>query len=111
MPASNAALRDRLLESPFLPISQAAAVTGQVVGNACIFGGWSVRETAGAAAVVELYSGTGTSTPFLAGISLAANGAETDPAPDEGILCEGGIFLNVVSGTVRVSVWARTPYS
>ena len=105
---SNRGIADELEGSACTPIPSASpAVSASLTTRPCLFFGWSVRETAGAAATVELYDGSNATGRFVAAIALAANGAETDPGPDGGLLCESGLYLNVVSGSAKVSAWLK----
>jgi hypothetical protein len=65
-------------------------------------------ETAGAVALVSIQEGTGTDlTKEILAQSLAANQALTVWLPEHGVPCEGGIWVNRVSGTTRLVVHYR----
>lgn len=63
--------------------------------------GWSVRETAGAAAVVRLRNGGLVTSPIIAVISLAANGGETVSLAESGLRSDFGLYVQIVSGAVE----------
>lgn len=70
--------------------------------------GVSLVETAGSTAVVSFQESASTDlTKELLVVSLAANEAKTVWLPEHGLLCEGGIWVNRVSGTTRVNVYSR----
>jgi hypothetical protein len=83
------------------------ALTGSdqaINATAGIYVGFAIRETAGAVAVVRIYdnasAGSGT---LLDSIGLAANESAREFYPG-GIWCSGGIYVDVVSGSVEGSV-------
>jgi hypothetical protein len=69
------------------------------------FNGYSVRETAGAAAVVRIWNNTAASGTLLATIALAANGSASSSAAGRGVAATNGIFVEIVSGTVEGTVF------
>jgi len=70
--------------------------------------GISVVETVGGAAVVSIQEGATTdTTKEVCALSLAANQAQTLWLSESGVLCEGGIWVNRISGTTRVTVHYR----
>lgn len=72
--------------------------------------GWSLVEPVGtAAATVELYDGMDTGSQLLAVINLPAGGAAPSGMSHDGIEVREGMFLSVVTGSVRGVVWARLP--
>lgn len=71
---------------------------GQVVG-------YSIRETAGARAVVRIIDGAaGDSTRLLLTISLAAGESARDWFRPDGIPFNTGLYIEVVSGQIEGSV-------
>lgn len=69
--------------------------------------GWSLRETAGSAATVDLKDGV-TGGTVIAGVALAANGSDTKWFGPQGIRVpsSAGVFVDLGgSGTVVGSVW------
>jgi hypothetical protein len=87
--------------------TRSIALTGsdQAVSAArALYKGFTIRETAGAAAVVDIYddpnSADGT---LLECISLAADESVSVLYPD-GLEASTGIFVDIVSGTVQGSV-------
>jgi hypothetical protein len=82
------------------------ALTGsdqQAAAGVAGYAGFTVRETAGAAAIVRIYDGTTTSGVLLDQVTLAANGEARAHYPG-GIRCPGGIFVDIVSGAVAGSI-------
>ena len=86
------------------------ATTGSVVslGGPCLVMGWGFLETTGAAgAVLEIYDGQDTTGELVVPISLLASESVRDWNAGDGIYCSRGVFVRVVSGTVRGAVWVR----
>lgn len=75
------------------PLSAGTAFTGQ--GS---YRGFTVRETAAAAAVVKIHDGTSATGALLAAINLAANGSAHF---DCDVRFSTGVFVEVASGTVE----------
>lgn len=76
-------------------------------GNGLVMG-WSLLETTGAAAaVVELYDGQDAGGQLVAAISLSPGQSTRDWLGPSGIETDIGLFVRVVSGTVRGAVWVR----
>lgn len=70
--------------------------------------GWSLLETSGAAAVIaELYDGMDVSAQLLAVIAVPAGSSTPFSMDGVGVEFRSGLFLNVISGSVRGAVWAR----
>lgn len=70
--------------------------------------GWSFRETTGAAAAIwELYDGYDDTGELVASTGLAQATSDSQALMDVGVLMERGVYLNVVSGSITGSVWAR----
>lgn len=67
--------------------------------------GFNIRETGGAAAIVEIHDGTSSSGARKATVSLNANQATGENYPSWVSLTSGHIFVNIVSGTVRWIVY------
>lgn len=83
------------------------AVSGVLLNTAALIFGWSFRETTNSAiATVELYDGTGTNGQLLTSITLAINESTRDLMGGNGLEALGGIYLNVVAGSVKGAVWA-----
>lgn len=82
-----------------LPLAAGAAIAGQGA-----FRGFTVRETAGAAAVVVIHDGASATGAVLGAITLPAAGSQT-VMDDEGVWYTTGVFVEVVSGTVSGSVF------
>lgn len=87
---------------------RAVAMTGadQVIfAGFCEYAGFTIRETAGAAAVVQLWDNATTNLgTLLETIALAAN-ASLNPSPFiDRVRADNGIFLKKVSGAFEGSV-------
>lgn len=67
--------------------------------------GWTLRETAGAVATVDLFDNTAASGTRVGAISLAAAGSSTEWFPD-GIQVANGIYYDV-TGTVAGSIFVE----
>lgn len=85
----------------------AVALTGadQVVRDShATYGGYTIRETAGAVATVRIYdNASAASGTLLATISLAANESRDVQHP-VGIRADRGVYVDVVAGAVEGSV-------
>jgi hypothetical protein len=89
----------------------AVALTGAdqaVRSGACTYHGFSLRETAGATAVVRIYDGTSAAGTLLDSVALSANESAREYYPVEdsrgGIRAASGIYIDVVSGAVEGSL-------
>lgn len=78
--------------------SDQTARTGQAV-----YYGFSIRETAGAAAVVRVYDATSAAGTLLDTIGLAALESAREYYPG-GVWAQTGIYVDIVSGAVEGSV-------
>lgn len=110
MPAdSNRTLRDQLLERPVLPIPIPTTTADKALCNrVCLFCGWSLRETTGAAtATVEFEASASTTGPQVGEQQLASGGTGSQFLGTEGVLCEAGLLLHVISGSVTGVAYAR----
>jgi hypothetical protein len=88
--------------------AHAVALTGadQVVSaGAAVYRGYSLRETAGAAATVRIYDNatTGSGT-LLDTVRLSANESAREWYADGGLWAAAGIYVKVVAGAVEGSV-------
>lgn len=103
------AFRDRLRERPARPVPVPTTTTDvPVLGKACLVVGWSFRETTGSArAAATLVNGSGATGDSAAEIGILSGGGHVQGLGDEGVLCEGGLFLHVVTGSVAGTVYAR----
>lgn len=98
-------------------MSRAATITAAVVdtidvqvlaasvGRVLI--GFSVAETAGSTASVVLRHGVADTADVIAWVRLAANGVHNVVFGDGGIAVDGGVFVELVSGDVGVSLWHK----
>lgn len=69
-----------------------------------VYGGFAVRETAGATAVIRVWDNASSASGLLLDeIALAANESAREKYPD-GIRALSGIFVQIVSGTVVGSI-------
>lgn len=91
------------------PIFIAAAVADATLFNSGVrLCGWSVRETAGATAGFRLWDkGTVGQGNIVGGANLAANGNDHEWLGDKGVLCDGGLTLDWLSGAFDITVWLR----
>jgi hypothetical protein len=69
--------------------------------------GWAVTESTGsAAAKIRLHDGADASGPELAPLIVLASGGESSEFVEQGIqLSSGKVWLEVVSGSVEISVY------
>jgi len=109
MADSNATLRDALMERPVLPIPIATTTTDTTLtSKPCLLCGWSLRETTGSAAATCEFDGSrDPAGPTTGEILLAAGTSSSFSLMDEGVLCESGLLLHVISGSVKGVAYAR----
>jgi hypothetical protein len=82
----------------------------KVLGPGSLLMGWALLETGGVAgATVEVWDGQDATGQLLVPITLLAGQSTRDWLAGDGVLSQSGLFLNVVSGTVRGVVWVRLP--
>ena len=83
-----------------------AAGTGDEAGHAAAAGlrlmGYSVRETAGAVATLNIEHGTANSSPVMAAINLAAAGSAVQWFGPQGLNCASGVWIERLTGTTQV---------
>lgn len=104
------ALRLALLNIPPRPLPTGTIAASKLLLNmACIITGFSFREAAGtpALAQLELYDGADNTGALISAIAIAASGSVQVGQGIEGVICQQGLFLSMVAGTVRGAVWAR----
>lgn len=89
------------------PVPINAPAAGLVlVGGDCLLGGWVIVESTGAAAAsVNLRDGADAGGIMIAPIRLNAGQTSDGQVPYPGVLCKGGLFLDVVAGLVLGAVW------
>lgn len=84
------------------------AGTGDEAGVAATHGlrlmGYSVRETAAAAATLNIEHGTANSSPVMAAINLAASAGDVQWFGPQGLPCSGGIWIERLTGTTQVNL-------
>jgi hypothetical protein len=83
------------------------AVDGQVVTGSSVLYGVVITDEAAGALQAHLHDGTDNTGDHVAALAAAANGSATAWYGPNGIHCPGGIYLDVVSGTVSGSVFIR----
>jgi hypothetical protein len=89
---------------PWINALTLPAASGNLIGGACRYFGFSLRETAGAAALINLYSGSGTgSGELLDTIQFSANQSVREWYAPGGIAANG-IYVELVSGSVAGSI-------
>lgn len=89
-------------------LSFAATGSQRLAQGRLLLMGWHFLETSGsAAATLELYDGMDTTSQLVLVVSLSASQSTRDWLAGDGILCGEGVYLNVISGTVRGGVWVR----
>lgn len=90
-----------------LPI-KAGQGSGQLIGPRAIVYGWNFTESTGAAvAAVRLWSGSSNLGTMLASIKLASGGTASQWTTGPGVLADGGVYLEVVSGSVEGAVFVH----
>jgi len=79
---------------------------GQLALGSFVLRGWSIIESTGsAAAIANLLDGQDATGPLIAGIQLAQATSSTVVIPGSGVLIRTGVYLDVVSGSVRGTLW------
>lgn len=77
-----------------------------VIGGASVLFGWTWIETTGSAvANVELYDGSGTNGALIVPVALNSGESTRDLWGHPGLGVQTGLFLHVVSGSVKGSLW------
>jgi len=106
---SNATLRDRLLQRPVLPVPIPTITADKpLVTRPCLLVGWSLRETTSSAtATAEFSASTDPAGPFAGEQQLASGGSGSFHVCNEGLLCEAGLMIHVISGSVRGVAYVR----
>ena len=92
---------------PYRPVATAVpAVNAQLIGGACIVGGWSFVETSGSAsASFELYDGSSNGGNLITSVTLASNESTRDLIGGHGIMVRNGVWIQVLTGTAKGAVW------
>lgn len=92
------------LEVATVPLS-AVSASRLLFGRGCWLMGWSLIEPTGAAAASALfYEGSGTNGSVVGGFSIAQGTDSNQGFGPFGIVCDGGLFLDVLAGEVTGSV-------
>lgn len=84
------------------PLTGSPPASQQVAVGPAFYRGMVIGETAGAAAKVRVHDGTSTAGAVVDEVALVAN-ASAAPFSAE-VFCPGGIYVEVVSGTVEGAV-------
>lgn len=83
-----------------------SAGTGDEAGVAAAFGlhlmGYSIRETAAAAATVNIEHGAAGSSPVMDAVNLAASTSASRWFGPGGLPCFNGVFIERLTGTTEV---------
>ena len=79
----------------------------QPITGAVLLGAWSFTETNGTVpAVVEIHNGNDANSGLVVTYNLSPGQSVYDYAPGDGLYLPTGLFIAVVSGTVRGSISA-----
>lgn len=87
----------------YRPIVNGAS--GVLYASAGTLTGYSIRETAGAPAVVRVHDGRDASGDLLVTIGLAADESATVVLPHQGVGFALGLYVEIVSGAVEGTVY------
>ena len=78
----------------------------QILGGMCLLMGWAFVETTGsAAATFDLYDGVGSGGQLVAPLSLSSGQSTRDLMTGSGIEIRGGLFLDMLTGSIKGAVW------
>lgn len=97
------------LAYPVLSFPVAATAASQnILSTSCLLVGFSFIESSGGApAVFNIIDGNDVNGEVVAVVGLDPGQSIRDLISDPGLLVETGPFLQVVSGSVRGSIWYR----
>jgi hypothetical protein len=89
-----------------LPV-QVRAVTADtlIVGGKAQFYGADVLETGASTTTVKVYDGTDNTGLLIASFALGSGGIDRNGPFNRGILCEQGIFVDLVTGASTIIVY------
>jgi hypothetical protein len=77
-----------------------------IIGGALLLRGWAWIETTGtAAATFDLVDGLDENGQLVVPFSLTAGQSTRDPLIGSGIEIKNGLFLEMLTGSIRGSVW------
>ncbi len=80
-----------------------------LVGGASILTFYNFTETTGGAgAEIELYDGEAATGARIVSVTLTGGESTRDLIPKPGLGCYVGLFLHVVSGSIKGAVWTVT---
>lgn len=83
------------------------AASSKVFSGRCALVGWALYEPAGVAASFDFFDGQDATGTLVGGVSMAANGSSVGGLPDGGVLCEQGLYLARVAGTIRGAIFIQ----
>lgn len=94
-----------MILGPYRPIAFAAtAADVSPWSGAAILGGWSLTETAGAAASLQIINGAAADGAVVVDVPLTANGTDKF-AVTGGLFLSVGVTVHRVAGTFRGTLW------
>lgn len=101
------------MEAPARTIAVATRTTDTLlIGGAGIITGWSwVEPTNAAGAAFDLYDGQNATGTLLASITLLQNESTRDLIAGAGLEFRQGLYLDILSGSVKGAVWIVTAES
>lgn len=108
-PQTNATVAEWIIRGPVKPVPIGTKTAGSsILSTAADLIGWSLKETTGAAAAtVNIYNGTSNKGTLVAALAIPSGSTDRYSLDMFGVYCDSGIYLDVVSGSVTGSVWAR----
>ena len=90
-----------------LPV-KAGQASGLLIGPRAVVYGYNLTEATGAAAAqVRLWNGGSNTGSLLLSIKLASGTSATQWTTGPGVLADGGVYLEVVTGSVEGAVYAH----
>jgi hypothetical protein len=92
------------VEAPARSVALTGGAIQTVLNGPGYYRGISLRETAGAVAVVRVWNNTAASGTLLAVIALVANASTDHYLAGEGVYAELGIVVEKVSGTFEGAI-------
>lgn len=87
--------------------ARAIALTGSdqlIRTGGAIYRGFTIRETAGAAATIRIHDGTSASGTLLDVVGLAIGESAREWYDTGGIWAENGVYVDIVTGTIEGSI-------
>lgn len=83
------------------------AAAQQLISQAVLLCGWSVRNTNTTAGSLALYGGATAEGPLLASDAVASGGSDQSSLPWPGVLCDQGIWAVPTAGTYALVLFVR----